>query len=396
MDRIPTATTWERTMPAVTNARSTAVVVGGGPAGLAAAAELRLAGVPALVLEQGAAIAHAWRGRYDRLRLNSSRITSRLNGFRYTPGASLFPSRDEFVAYLERFAAHHRVAVRTGVRVERIERRDGGWVLATPAGELVAQQVIVATGYARVPSIPRWPGRDEFEPVLLHSAQYRNVLPFRGRDVLVAGAGSSGMEIAYDLVAGGARRVRLAVRTPPNILLRSARGVPGDLPAVASLKLPTRLADAQTRALARLMIGDLREFGLPSPGEGPFARLRRLGVAPTIVDRDVIAAIKSRRIEVVPGVESLDASGVRLAGGERVEPDAVIAATGYRCGLEAMVGQLGVLGRRGVPRVAGGLEAAPGLRFIGFTPLPGQIRLFGVEARGAAAAVAHQLGSCPP
>ena len=380
-------------MPDATHARSTAVVVGGGPAGLAAASELRRAGVPAPVLEQGATIGHAWRNRYDRLRLNSSRITSRLNGFPYEPGANLFPSRDEFVAYLERFATHRGVAVRTGVRVEQIERRDGGWTLATSAGELVAQHVIVATGYACVPSIPRWRGRDRFEPVLLHSADYRNPLALRGRDVLVAGAGSSGMEIAHDLVASGARRVRLAVRTPPNILLRSAGGVPGDLAAVASLKLPTRLADVQMRALARLMIGDLRDFGLPAPDEGAFARLRRLGVAPAIVDRDVIAAIKARRIEIVPGVESLDATGVRLAGGERLEPDAVIAATGYRCGLEAMVGPLGVLGPRGVPRVAAGREAAPGLRFVGFTPLPGQIRLFGLEARRAAAAVSREVAA---
>ena len=192
------------------------------------------------------------------------------------------------------------------------------------------------------------------------------------------------MEIAYDLAQGRARRVRLAVRTPPNILLRTVGGLPGDPIGVAMLKLPPALADAQTRAIARLTLGDLGPLGLPAPDEGPFARLARLGVSPAVVDREVIDAIKDRRIEIVPAVEALEQRGARLADGTRADVDAIIAATGYRCGLETLVGHLGVLDERGVPRVVGGGEAAPGLRFIGYRPVPGQIRLSGIEARRAA------------
>ena len=69
----------------------TTLVVGAGPAGLAAAAELGRAGVPAVVLERGEAIGAAWRGRYDRLRLNTSRLTSRLPAARYRPGTEPVP-----------------------------------------------------------------------------------------------------------------------------------------------------------------------------------------------------------------------------------------------------------------------------------------------------------------
>lgn len=79
------------------------VVVGGGPAGLAAAAALGRRGLPAVVLEQSASLGATWRGAYDRLRLNTSRLTSRLAGEPYPAGAGLFPSRDVFVAYLDRF-----------------------------------------------------------------------------------------------------------------------------------------------------------------------------------------------------------------------------------------------------------------------------------------------------
>jgi putative flavoprotein involved in K+ transport len=363
---------------------TSSIVVGGGPAGLATALALRRAGEPAIVVEQGDSVGTAWRARYDRLRLNSSRLTSTLPGLRFDRATGLFPSRDEFVEYLSRYVARHGLDVRTGARVACMEPDGGDWHLDTSAGRIRARHVVVATGYANEPAAPPWPRRDAFAGPILHSASYRNATPFRGRDVLVAGAGSSAMEIAYDLVQGGARRVRLAVRTPPNIMLRSMGGVPGDVIALAMLRLPPRLADAQTRAVSRVAIGDLSVYGLPPAPEGPFARLRRRGLAPAIVDRPVIDAIRDGRIEVVAGVEGFEAGAVRLADGRLAEPDVVIAATGYRCGLEHLVGHLGVLDERGVTGIADGREAAPGLRFVGYTPLPGQIGRFAVEARTAA------------
>lgn len=124
------------------------VIVGGGPAGLAAAAALGRAGLPAMVLEQADAIGPAWRHRYDRLHLNTSRLNSRLAGVRYARGTGLVPSRDEFVAYLERYVERQRIDVRLGTRVQGIDRADGAWRLRTSAGDMLAEQVIVATGYA--------------------------------------------------------------------------------------------------------------------------------------------------------------------------------------------------------------------------------------------------------
>jgi cation diffusion facilitator CzcD-associated flavoprotein CzcO len=200
------------------------LVVGGGPAGLAAAAALGRRGLRAVVPEQAGTVGAAWRGRYDRLRLNTSRLTSRLPGLRYPPGTGLFPTRDEFVAYLERYVDRHGIDLRQGVRVARIDRDGRGWRLQTSAGALRAEQVVVATGYERQPFIPPWPGRDRFAGQLLHAADYRNPVPFRGADVLVVGSGCSGMEIAYDLAEGGAGSVKLSVRTPPSIVLRSWAG----------------------------------------------------------------------------------------------------------------------------------------------------------------------------
>ena len=320
------------------------LVVGAGPAGLSVASELGRFGVRTTVLEQAGAVGASWRSRYDRLRLNSSRWFSNLPGQRHPKGTGVFPSRDQMVSYLEGYGSD--LDVRVNTRVERIDRDGDGWSVSTSAGDLGAEQVVVSSGYAHTPYIPDWPGRDRYDGMLLHVAAYRNPEPFRDRDVLVVGPGCSGMEVAYDLVEGGAGRVRLAVRTPPNIIIRNPIG---PLLARGIMKLGPRRADKVMSFVRRREVGDLSEYGLPEPEEGIISRLLRLGVAPAIVDKEVIEAIKERRIEIVGGVESLDEAGVGLADGSRIEPEAVIAATGYRCGLEPVVGHLGVLNERGVP-----------------------------------------------
>lgn len=378
-----TARTPSLTLDRMTDRR--VVVVGAGPAGLAAAAELGRLGLAATVLEQSSALGASWRARYDRLRLNSSRWFSNLPGLRHERSGGAFPSRDQMVSYLEEYARANALEIRVDTRVERIDREQAGWALRTSQGDIPAEQVIVSSGYAHTPFLPDWPGRDGFGGELLHAAHYRNPDSFQDRDVLVVGPGCSGMEIAYDLLEGGAGRVRLAVRTPPNIIIRSA---PGPLFARALLKLGPRRADRVMRVVRRLEVGDLTEYGLPAPEEGIFTRLMRLGVAPSIVDKKVIQAIKDRRIEIVAGVDSLDQSGVALSDGNRIEPEAVIAATGYRCGLEPVVGHLGVLDERGVPQPPTGDEAAPGLRFIGYLPRPAHLGLLAKEATRAAEAMA--------
>jgi cation diffusion facilitator CzcD-associated flavoprotein CzcO len=368
------------------------IVIGAGPAGLASAAALRRKGVPSLVLERGAGVATSWRGRYDRLRLNSSRPFSKLLGTRFPQGTAMFPSRDEMVSYYEGYAQRNQVDVRHDATVERIDRDGSELVVRTSEGEERATHVIVATGYAHTPHIPDWPGRESFGGRLLHSAAYRNADDLKGADVIVAGSGCSGMEIAYDVATGGAKRVRVAVRTSPNILIRDPVG---PLLARIFLQLPTQFSDNVLRKVQLKKLGDLSAYGLPIPDEGIFSRLKRLGVAPAIVDKEVIEAVKDGRIEIVAGVRSLDESGVDLEDDTRAEPDALIAATGYRSALEPLVGHLGVLNERGLPVVADGHAVAPGLRFVGFVPRPAQLGLLGGEARRAAREIARELSGSP-
>ena len=372
--------------------QSEVAIVGAGPAGVAAAVALKDRGIRALILDQANEVASSWRSRYDRLRLNTCRPLSHLPGRRYPKGTPLFPSRDQLVEHIERHSREDGIRLRLGTRVDRIERDNGRWALRAPGGDVVAPQVVVTTGYEQAPVVPEWSGRKAFAGALLHACEYRRPEPFEGKRVLVVGPGCSGMEIAYDLAEGGASHIWLSARTPPNIVLRQGPGgLPGDVLGVSLLRFPARVGDAAARFGRRMDLGDLTGYGLPVPEEGVFTKLRRCGQAPAIVDREVIDAIKAGRIEVVRGVESLDERGVTLADGARVEPDAVICATGYRRELEPLVGHLGILTERGIPRNVGAEPAAPGLRFVGYVPRPGGLGYMAKEAKRAARAIAREL-----
>ena len=212
--------------------------------------------------------------------------------------------------------------------------------------------------------------------------------------MLVVGSGSSGMEIAHDLATGGAAKVWLAVRTPPNILLRSLPGgLPGDLISRPLYRLPIGVADAIGRAARRKNLGDLTEFGLPIPDLGVMARVKRFGQVPALVDMEVIDAIRDGSIEVVATVESFDGDKVVLVDGSRLDPHAVVLATGYRSGLEPLVGHLGVLDAKGKPVVWGERPAAQGLRFIGYDVRPSLIGYIAKQSKRVAKRIARELSA---
>lgn len=363
------------------------VVVGSGPAGLSAALSLCDLGIRPLVVERAGEVAAAWRGRYDRLKLNTGRQFSHLPGRRYPKGTPVYPSRDQVVEHFARHARESGVELRVHTDVKRIDRDSSGWSVSTSDGEIAARNVVVATGYQHTPVIPNWPGC--FAGELSHSYSYRNPAPYAGKRVLVVGSGSSGMEIAHDLSTGSTAKVWLSVRTPPNIMPRKGpAGLPVDVLSIPLYHLPARLSDRIAAAARLRAFGDLSDFGLPVPAEGPFARAHRLHVAPTIVDLEVVDAVRAGSVEVVPALSAFDGGEAVLEDGSRISPDAVIAATGYRTGLEPLVGHLGVLGSDGVPLHLAPMPAADGLYFHGMLTRPAVIGYAAKQSRALAKRIA--------
>jgi cation diffusion facilitator CzcD-associated flavoprotein CzcO len=241
--------------------------------------------------------------------------------------------------------------------------------------------------------MPEWPGLRQYQGRLLHSAEYRNPGRFQNADVLVVGAGSSALDIAYDLAQGGAARVRVSVRSQPHMRTRMSGPVPTYLLAVLLPRFPARLAHPATRLLRRWTVGDLSHWGLIEPQEYLFAWEARTGHHPAVVDSNVIEAIKAGQIEIVPNVSSVTAGQVLLDDGAELRPDAIIAATGFGTGLEPMVGHLGVLDSRGMPRAFGGPAVMSGLRFTGYVA---NLENFNHEARAIANQVSRELAAEAP
>lgn len=346
------------------------LVIGAGPAGLAAAGALRRRGQQVAVLERSPAVADSWRRRHDHLRLNSHRWFSGLPGKRIERSAGSLPSRQAFIDYLEEYVSELEIDVQTGVQVERIDRAShGGWIARCADGDRHARHLIVATGCDRVPKTVTWPGQDGFPGTIMHAGTFRNIADHAGQDVMVVGAGNSGFDVTNHLVRGDVGRIWLSVRGGPTVLPLRVLGRSLHPFAVLNQRVPARIQDRVMGMTSRLFFGDLSRHGLPRPTTGAMTRVLDEFVAPAL-DDGTVAAMKSGRVEVVGQIDRFEGPDVVCVDGRRLRPDTVICATGYHPGLEPLVGHLFPLDYLGQPP-ASGSEPVPehaGLWFIGVRP----------------------------
>lgn len=364
------------------------LIIGAGPAGLASAACLRVRGLPFTLAEQADVIGSSWHRAYERLHLHTARQHSALPFLPFPRGTPRYPSRQDVIDYLETYARHFRIEPLFGFRVSGIKRDADGWVAYSGADRIHARRVIVATGINAVPYLPTWSGREGFRGKIIHSSDYRNGEPFGRQRVLVVGFGNSAGEIAVDLHSHGAR-VALTVRGAVNVVPRDILGVPIASVAMALSHLPPRVADAVARPLVRLAIGDIGRLGLRESARGPLTEIASHGRIP-LLDHGTLRLIRARQIEVLGEVTGLDETGVRFRDGSSREVDAIVAATGFRSGLE----QLLEPAERPSP-VSKEPPSAAGrsLYFCGFTvTATGMFREIGIEARR----IAHHIARANP
>jgi putative flavoprotein involved in K+ transport len=353
-------------------------VIGAGQAGLAAGYHLRRAGLSFAILEAGDKPGGSWPGYYESLTLFSPSRYSGLPGMPFPGPPDRYPTRDEVTAYLRRYAEAFGLPVLTGEHVLRAERAGAGFRVLTAAGEEYrARTLIAATGSFSKPHRPRFPNQGAFRGRILHVAEYRNPGPFRGKRVVVVGAGDSAVQIARELA--GVAETTLATRAPIRFVPQVVLG--RDLHFWLSVS-----------GLDRLPLGRL--FDVSEPG----------GV---VDDGTYAAAVRAGRPDRRPVFSRFTEAGVVWDDGEEEAVDAVVLATGYRPNLDYLR-PLGVLRSDGRPDQRGGVSrAAPGLYFVG---LPFQTSFASATLRGvgvdAALVVAHarrhvvrsvmELTSAPP
>jgi putative flavoprotein involved in K+ transport len=316
--------------------RTGVLVIGGGQAGLAMGYHLARRGNDFVILDAAPRVGHAWRSRWDSLALFTPAAFSALPGMAFPGDPDRYPGKDEVADYLAAYAARFHLPVHAGERVHALRPGPGGWTAETSTGRYEAAQVVVATGPFQQPVIPAL-GRDLPDAVVqLHSARYRNPAQLPPGDVLVVGAGNSGMQIAEEL--SRTHRVHLAV---------------GD-----------RMPRLPQRVLGRSVFWWLEKAGLldVTVDSGLGRRMSRretlIGNTPRMLRRRHGVRLLGRAVEA-------RGDTVFTAGGESVRPASVVWATGFRRDYRWI--EAPVFAANGTPLHRRGVTPATGLYWLGLS-----------------------------
>src|SRR5436309_4342703 len=204
------------------------IVIGGGQAGLAVGYYLKRQGRPFAILDANERIGGSWRTRtWNSLRLFTPARFDGLPGWGFPAPAWSYPTARETADYLEAYAARFELPVRLRTPVDRLSKEDGRYVVESGDRRFEADNVVIATGFYGVPSMPDFAPELDPRIVQMHSSEYRDPAQLQPGGVLLVGAGNSGADIGLELAS--THRVWLSGRdkgqVPVRIESRKARVV---------------------------------------------------------------------------------------------------------------------------------------------------------------------------
>jgi putative flavoprotein involved in K+ transport len=322
--------------PGTHSADHEVVVIGAGQAGLAMGYYLARQGRRFTILERGDSLAPAWRERWDSLTLFTPRRYSGLPELPFSGDPDGYPTRDDVIAYLERYAEAFELPVELNSDVLRLSSEGGRFVLDVDGRSITADQVVVATGPFQTPYVPEL-GKDLDPDVWqAHSTGYRRPSDVPEGTVLVVGGGNTGFQITKELTATHKVFLSIGSRQKP---------------------LPQRLAgrDLFWWLTKTRLIGKTVESRLG----------RRLKDRDTLIGSSPRELTRRYGVELTPRVTAASGRTVRFEDGDELEVEAVIWATGYRPDYGWI--DLPVLDSNGRLRHRRGVTDVPGLCFLGLT-----------------------------
>jgi putative flavoprotein involved in K+ transport len=311
-------------------------VIGAGQAGLAMGHFLARRGRRFVILDAADSIGAAWRARWESLRLFTPRRYSSLPGLPFPGDPEGYPTRDEVVAYLERYAATFDLPIELNSPVRRLTSENGRFALDVNGRTIMADQVVVATGPFQTPRVPEIARRLDPQLFQRHSTGYRKPDDLPEGTVLVVGGGNTGFQIAKELAATHSVHLSIGSRQTP---------------------LPQRF-------LGRDLFWWLTKSRLFNTTVE--SRLgRRLKTRETLIGSSPRELRTRYGVQVKP--RAVDASGrtVKFDDGSALAVAAVIWATGFQPDYSWV--DLPVLDEEGRLRHRRGVTDVPGLYFLGLT-----------------------------
>jgi putative flavoprotein involved in K+ transport len=311
-------------------------VIGAGQAGLAIGYFLRRQGRPFVILERAGQIAPAWRDRWESLTLFTPRRYSGLPGLPFPGDPDGYPTRDEVIAYLERYAETFDLPIELNSEVKKLERADDGRFRLEDGRTITADQVVVATGPFQTPYVPKLAEKLADGVFRTHAVGYRRPDDVPAGTVLVVGGGNTGYQIAKELSTRHKVMLSVGSRQKP---------------------LPQRL-------LGRDLFWWLTKARILD--KTVESRLgKKLSMRDTLIGSSPRKLERRHGVEIRPRVVDAEGRKVRFDDGSELEVDAVIWATGYRPDYSWI--KLPIFDKDGRLHHRRGVTDVPRLCFLGLT-----------------------------
>lgn len=314
---------------ASTRGLPTTAVVGAGPSGLALARAFLAEGLPIEVFERHSDVGGIWDPKndgspiYKSAHYISSKTMSAYPDFPMPDHFPDYPSHEQILEYMQAFARryglHRVITTNCGVREAIWDGEQ--WSLQLDSGEHRSfDHLVCASGTQWDPVMPDIHG--EFSGKLMHSNEHWSAEAFRGKRVLVIGAGNSGVDIACD-AAQTAETAVLSMRRGYHVVPKHIFGRPADVFADAGFELPARVSQFIFGKLLRLLNGDPTRLGLPAPDH-------RLFETHPIVNTEILHFLSHGDLAIAADVAHFDGPDVHFVDDTSAAFDVVVCATGYR------------------------------------------------------------------
>jgi hypothetical protein len=320
------------------NGPGKACIIGAGCSGFTMAKRLKEHGIDYDCFELSDNIGGNWYYKnpnglsscYESLHIDTSKWRLAFEDYPVPQDWPDFPHHSQLFQYFNDYVDHFglRDTITFNTSVEQARRReDGDWDVTLSTGETRTYQwLFVANGHHWDARTPSYPGREDFSGYQVHSHHYRDPFSpfdFRGKRVLVVGAGNSAMDIASELSQRPiAQRLVISMRRGVWVLPKYMNGQPADK-AVLPAWLPTKIGRAMARKIIKTQLGNPEDYGLPKPDHEP------LDAHPS-VSGEFLTRVGCGDIIAKGALDRFEANAAIFADGTREEFDAVIWATGYR------------------------------------------------------------------
>jgi len=343
------------------------LVVGGGQAGLSIAARLAQLDVDTLIVDRFPRAGDNWRTRYHALTLHNQVQVNHLPYMPFPPNWPTYIPKDKLAGWFEAYVEAMELNSWPGTELEsgRWDETEGRWQVRLRRAdgsvrEMRPRHVVMATGVSGIPNVPEIPTLDAFAGTVLHSSEYQDAEPWKGRHALVLGTGNSGHDIAQDLHSNGAR-VTMVQRSPTLIVnvepsaqlpyalydegppLEDCDLIVTSMP-FALVRRTHQMLTEQARELDKPLLDALEARGFrldfgPDGSGWQFLYLTRGGGYYFNVGCSDLIADGSIGLVQYGDIERFVADGARLRSGETVPADLIVLATGYQ-GQEVLVRKL--------------------------------------------------------